>query len=138
MALSYSFAARASTLNRDVAPVRLRFIYHLPQHCVANQPGWTMSGDRRRTIVPIRVQTLANSTQPPDPPDMMEARVARLGDDMKEVRAGLKLAIKDLAYLRGRIEHLPTTWILVTSIAASQAALLGFTFTMLRFFSPHL
>jgi hypothetical protein len=69
---------------------------------------------------------------------MMEARVARLEDDMKEVRADLKLAIKDLAYLRGRIEHLPTTWVLVTSIAASQAALLGFTFTMLRFFSPHL
>lgn len=68
---------------------------------------------------------------------MMEARVARLEDDMKEVRADLKLAIKDLAYLRGRIEHLPT-WVLVTSIAASQAALLGFTFTMLRFFSPHL
>lgn len=69
---------------------------------------------------------------------MMEARVARLEDDMKEVRADLKLAIKDLAYLRGRIEHLPTTWVLVTSIAASQAALLGFTFTVLRFFNPHL
>jgi hypothetical protein len=67
---------------------------------------------------------------------MMEARVARLEDDMKEVRTDLKLAIKDLAYLRGRIEHLPTTWVLVTSIAASQAALLGFTFTMLRFFGP--
>lgn len=44
---------------------------------------------------------------------------------MKDVRADLQLAIKHLAYLRGRIEHLPTTWTLVTSIAASQAALLG-------------
>jgi hypothetical protein len=32
---------------------------------------------------------------------------------------------------------LPTTWVLVTSIAASQAALLGFTFAMLRFLGTH-
>ena len=39
----------------------------------------------------------------------------------------------DLAYLRGRLEHMPTTWTLITTITASQPALLGFTFAMLRY-----
>ena len=75
----------------------------------------------------------------------MEARLARIEDDVKELKADMKAAGKDisglrqdLAYLRGRVEHLPTTWMLVTTITTSQAALLGFTFAMLRFFAPHL
>jgi hypothetical protein len=68
---------------------------------------------------------------------MLEARVGRLEEDMKEIKADVKAVVKDLAYLRGRVEHLPTTWVLLTSITASQAALLGFTFAMLRFLMPH-
>jgi hypothetical protein len=68
---------------------------------------------------------------------MLEARVAHLEEDVKDLKTDMKTVVKDLAYLRGRVENLPTTWILATSIAASQAALLGFTFTMLRFLVPH-
>jgi hypothetical protein len=89
------------------------------------------------TIVPMRARPLANPPRPPDPPDMLEARVAHLEEDVKDLMTDMKTVVKDLAYLRGRVENLPTTWILLTSIAASQAALLGFTFTMLRFLMPH-
>jgi septal ring factor EnvC (AmiA/AmiB activator) len=75
---------------------------------------------------------------------MLETRVAHLEEDMKELKADVKTVVRDLgtlrqdlAYLRGRVENLPTTWVLLTSITASQAALLGFTFAMLRLFMPH-
>jgi hypothetical protein len=75
---------------------------------------------------------------------MLEARVAHVEEDVKELKTDMKTVVKDLgslrqdlAYLRGRVEQLPTTWVLLTSITASQAALLGFTFAMLRFFAPH-
>ena len=68
----------------------------------------------------------------------MEARVAHLEEDVQELKTDVKTVVRDLAYLRGRMEQLPTTWVLLTSITASQAALLGFTFAMLRFFTPHL
>jgi hypothetical protein len=38
---------------------------------------------------------------------------------------------------RGRLKNLPATWVLVTSIGASQFALSGVTFTLLRFLAPH-
>jgi hypothetical protein len=69
---------------------------------------------------------------------MMEARVAHLEEDVKELKTDMKTVVKELAYLRGLVEQLPTTRILLTSITASQAALLGFTFAMLRFLTPHL
>jgi hypothetical protein len=68
---------------------------------------------------------------------MLEARVGRLEDDVKDLRTDMKAAVQNLAYLRGRVEHLPTIRVLVTSIAASQAALLGFSFAMLRFLGAH-
>jgi len=64
-------------------------------------------------------------------------RVGRLEDDVKELRADMKVVRADLAWLKGRIEQLPTTWVLVTTIAASQAALLGFTFAILRYAGAH-
>ena len=89
------------------------------------------------TVVPMRGRPLANPPRPPDPPDMLEARAAHLEEDVKELKADVKTVVKDLAYLRGRVENLPTTRVLLTSVAASQVALLGFTFTMLRFLAPH-
>jgi hypothetical protein len=85
----------------------------------------------------IRPNPLANPPDPPDPPNMLEARVGRVEEDVKDLRTDMKAVVQTLAYLRGRVEHLPTTWVLVTSIAASQAALLGFTFAMLRFLGTH-
>ena len=81
-------------------------------------------------------QPLAIPPSSPDPQDL-EARLTRVEEDVRELKADVKSVLKDLAYLRGRVEHLPTTWMLVTTITTSQAALLGFTFAMLRFFGPH-
>lgn len=41
--------------------------------------------------------------------DRMEARVARLEDDMKEVKSDLKAIRSDLAYMKGRMDQMPTT-----------------------------
>jgi hypothetical protein len=68
---------------------------------------------------------------------MLEARIGRVEEDVKDLRADMKSVVQNVSYLRGRVEQLPTTWVLVTSIAASQAALLCFTFAMLRFLGTH-
>ncbi len=63
----------------------------------------------------------------------MMARVARLEEDVRELRTDMKGVVKDLAYLRGRVENLPTTSVLITSMAATQATLLALVFAMLKF-----
>ena len=68
---------------------------------------------------------------------MLEARIGRVEEDVKDLRTDMKPVVQNVSYLRGRVEQLPTTRVLVTSIAASQAALLGFTFAMLRFLGTH-
>jgi hypothetical protein len=45
----------------------------------------------------------------------------------------MQSVVRDVPYVRGRIEQMPTTWVLVTTMAASQAALLGLVFAMLKF-----
>jgi hypothetical protein len=40
---------------------------------------------------------------------MIELRVAHLEGDVAELKSDIKSLVKDVAYLRGRIEHLPTT-----------------------------
>ena len=47
----------------------------------------------------------------------------------------MKTVVRDLTHLRGRAEHLPTTWVVVTTMAASQATLLGLVFAMFKFLS---
>jgi len=73
----------------------------------------------------------------------MDARVARLEDDMKEVKADLRTVKTDLAairadlgYLKGRMENLPTTWVMLTTLMGSQAALLVFAFMLMRYLVP--
>lgn len=41
--------------------------------------------------------------------DDMEARVAALEADMKEIKADVKAARNDLSYLRGKADAMPTT-----------------------------
>ena len=91
------------------------------------------SGRREPTIAPFPREPLANPPGPPDPPDMLTLRVTRLEEDLKDLRTDMKTVVKDLAHLRGRVEHMPTTWVLVTTLAASQATLLGLVFAMLKF-----
>lgn len=66
--------------------------------------------------------------------DPMEARVARLEDDMKEVRSDLKAIRIDLAELKGRVASLPTTWQMITLVFG----ILGAAFFILRFGLPAL
>ena len=70
---------------------------------------------------------------------LMDQRVSRLEqdgldfrDDMKAIRADLnsiradQAAIRsDLGYVRGRIEQLPSTWVMLTGIIGGQIALAG-------------
>lgn len=66
--------------------------------------------------------------------DPMEARVAKLEDDMKEVRSDLKAIRIDLAELKGRVASLPTTWQMITLVFG----ILGGAFLILRFGIPAL
>jgi hypothetical protein len=73
----------------------------------------------------------------------MEPRIARLEEDVKELKADVKslradlTAVRlDVAWLNGRVEQLPTTWVMLTSIVGSMVALLGFTFIVLRYAIP--
>jgi hypothetical protein len=55
-----------------------------------------------------------------------------LDADLTDLRTDMKTVLGDLSYLRAKSEHLPTTWVLVTAIATSQAALLGFAVAALK------
>nr|WP_294576870.1 hypothetical protein [uncultured Rhodopila sp.] len=66
----------------------------------------------------------------------MELRVARLEDDVEDLRSDMKIVVRDLSFRCGRLEHVPTTWVLIGTIAASQVMLSGFVFAMLTFL-PH-
>jgi len=90
----------------------------------------------------LRVKELGGSGAGPHDPSM-DARVARLEDDMKEVKADLQTVKTDLAairadlgYLKGRMENLPTTWVMLTTLLGSQAALLAFAFMLMRYLVP--
>ena len=52
----------------------------------------------------------------------MDARVDRLEDDMKELRANLKAIRSDLQYVRGRLDAMPTTIQLLGFMVAIFAA----------------
>lgn len=65
--------------------------------------------------------------------DNMEPRVARLEDDMREIKSDLKAMRADLAWVKGRMEALPTTWQMITLVFG----ILGGAFLILRFGLPH-
>lgn len=71
---------------------------------------------------------------------MLEQRVGRLEDDMKELKAGLKAVEVTLARLDGRISQLPTAWTMFTAIITTVVATWGagaaIVFTLLRFAKP--
>jgi hypothetical protein len=55
----------------------------------------------------------------------MEIRLERLEEDCRLMRADLSATRSDTAYIRGRIESLPTTWQMVTTLLAGNVALVG-------------
>ncbi len=70
---------------------------------------------------------------PGSPPGNLARCDGCLENDVIELRSDMKTAVRDLSSMRGRLEHLPTTWVLIGTVAASQVTLLGFVFAMLKF-----
>jgi len=83
------------------------------------------------------VLDLVDSTFPERDPGNMEARVARLESEMKELRDDMKQLRVDTAYIRGKLEHLPSTWVMLTGIIGGQVALAGLLFAASRLLAPH-
>lgn len=61
--------------------------------------------------------------------DGMEPRIARLENDMSEVKADLKKVALDVSEMKGRLSAMPTTWQLVGLIIA----IMGLSFVIIRF-----
>jgi hypothetical protein len=62
----------------------------------------------------------------------MEARLARLESDFQAMRADLGATRADAAYMRGRLETLPTTWQMVGTVLAGNIGLAGVLFAALK------
>ena len=76
--------------------------------------------------------------------ERFDDRLGRLEADVKEIKADIKELgrrlggeIKSveqrLARLEGVVSNLPSTWVTLTAIAASQVTLLGLAFLILRY-----
>lgn len=85
------------------------------------------------SVVPFRPRHLKGGDGGGTFDAMMEARVARIEDDMKEIRADLKAIRIDVAEMKGRVASLPTTWQLITLVFG----ILGGAFLILKFGFPH-
>jgi hypothetical protein len=67
---------------------------------------------------------------------MLEARVGRLEDDMKEVKVDLKALRVDVAEMKGKISALPTTWQIAIWFFGANAALLACAASLAKFMKP--
>jgi hypothetical protein len=65
--------------------------------------------------------------------DGMEPHIARLEEDMREIKADLKSMRADLAWMKRRPESLPTMIQMITLVFG----ILGGAFQILRFGLPH-
>jgi hypothetical protein len=75
-----------------------------------------------RLIAGRREPVLATTGGGPHDPDM-EARLTRLEGDFLAMHADLSATRADTAYIRGRLESLPTTWSMITAIIAGNLSL---------------
>ena len=64
----------------------------------------------------------------------MEMRVGRLEEDMRAMRTDLSAMRSDTAYIRGRVESLPTTWSMIGTMIAGNVALVGLLVAAARLF----
>lgn len=74
--------------------------------------------DRASANEPLLKKTSGDGTSG----GMLEARVARLEDDMKEVKGDIKAMRTDLSYIRGKVDAMPTTLQLIAFVVAIFAA----------------
>jgi hypothetical protein len=64
----------------------------------------------------------------------MDARLTRLESDFALMRADLSATRSDTAYIRGRLESLPSTWQMIATIIGGNVALAGLILVIARFF----
>jgi hypothetical protein len=80
-----------------------------------------------------REPVLATAGGGPHDPDM-EARLTRPESDFQAMRADLSATRSDTAYIRGRLESLPTTWQMVGTIMAGNVGLAGVLLAAVKLF----
>lgn len=71
------------------------------------------------------------------PETLLEQRVDRLEDESREFRDDLRQIRTDLAFVRGRIENLPSTWVMLSGIIGGQIALAGVLIAASRLLGTH-
>ncbi|MBV9758913.1 MAG: hypothetical protein JO047_17845 [Alphaproteobacteria bacterium] len=71
------------------------------------------------------------------PETVLEQRVERLEDESREFRDDLRQIRTDLAFIRGRLETLPSTWVMPTGIIGGQIALAGVLIAASRLLGNH-
>jgi hypothetical protein len=86
-----------------------------------------------RLVAARRQPTLARAGDGPHDPDM-EARLSRLETDFAAMRADLSATRSDTAYIRGRLESLPTSWQMIGAIMAGNIALVGMVIAAAKLF----
>jgi hypothetical protein len=83
-----------------------------------------------------REPLLASTTGGPQDPSI-EARLARLESDCQLMRADLSATRADVAFIRGKIESLPTTWQMIATILTGNIGLAGVLLAAAKLFGPH-
>ena len=71
------------------------------------------------------------------PETVLEQRVERLEDESREFRDDLRQIRTDLAFIRGRLETLPSTWVMLTGVIGGQIALAGVLIAASRLLGNH-
>jgi hypothetical protein len=93
-----------------------------------------MAGRSHLSVVDARREPLlANSGGGPHDPGM-EARIARLEEDFRAMRADVSATRADVSYIRGRLETLPTTWQMIATVLGGFVALVGAVLGAVRLF----
>ena len=64
----------------------------------------------------------------------MDARLTRLEEDFKAMRADLSATRSDTSYMRGRMESPPTTWHMVGTVLAGNIGLAGALLAAVKLF----
>ena len=83
-----------------------------------------------------REPVLASSGSGPHDPDV-EARLSRLEEEFRAMRADVSATRATCDYIRGRLESLPTAWQMVTTVVAGNVALAGVLFAAVKLFGGH-
>jgi hypothetical protein len=93
-------------------------------------------GDYLHVVASRREPLLAGAGSGPHDPDV-NARLARLEDEFRMMRSDLSATRATCEYIRGRLESLPTTWQMVSTVLAGNVGLAGVLFAAVKLFAPH-